>query len=141
MKVKGKISTFLGKDTDFQGDLTFEGAIRIDGRFKGRIRSGGTLIVGRDGRLESDIRVGHVIVSGEVRGNILAEGAIEIQVPGRVFGDIQAPSVTIHQGVVFEGTCRTLPAGKTSGTRKLEVIQGRNDGDASLVERKVDAGF
>ena len=128
MKLKSRISTFLGKDTAFEGNLTFSGAIRIDGQFKGSINSSGTLVVGRDGRVQSDIRVGHIIVSGEVRGDILAEGSIEIQVPGRVFGDIQAPTVMIHQGVVFEGNCRTLPVRKDANPLKLSIIHGRSAG-------------
>lgn len=126
MKVKGKVNTFLGKDTTFQGDLTFSGAIRIDGRFQGRITSSGTLIVGREGRLESDVRVGDIIIAGEVRGNIQAERSIEIQVPGRVYGDIQAPTVMIHQGVIFEGGCRTLSPPKSAVSPKLSFLRDRS---------------
>jgi cytoskeletal protein CcmA (bactofilin family) len=33
MKEREKIRTFLGKDTQFEGRLTFHEAIRIDGHF------------------------------------------------------------------------------------------------------------
>jgi cytoskeletal protein CcmA (bactofilin family) len=107
MKRKETITTFLGKDTEFQGKLTFQGTIRIDGHFKGTISAKGTLIVGQDGVVESDIHVSRIIIDGEVRGKIIADRSIEIRLPGKVFGDIQAPSVTIQHSSVFEGNCKT----------------------------------
>ncbi|HET6581847.1 MAG TPA: polymer-forming cytoskeletal protein, partial [Nannocystaceae bacterium] len=41
-----EITTILGKGSAFDGKLTFEGAVRIDGEFSGEIRTQGTLIVG-----------------------------------------------------------------------------------------------
>ncbi len=40
------ITTILGRGSAFEGKLTFEGTVRIDGRFKGEIVTEGTLIVG-----------------------------------------------------------------------------------------------
>ncbi|HBF42638.1 MAG TPA: hypothetical protein DDW42_03230, partial [Desulfobacteraceae bacterium] len=39
-------------------------------------------------------------------GNIVAESKIEIHTPGKVFGNIQSPILTIDEGVVFDGNCR-----------------------------------
>jgi len=108
MKNQNKIVTFLGENTVFDGVLRFKGAIRIDGFFKGRIEAPkGTLVIGETARLESDIRVSSIIISGEVRGDITADSKIDLQVPGRVFGNIQAPTVVVQEGVVFAGNCQT----------------------------------
>ena len=107
--MKNQIVTFLGKHTVFDGVLKFEGTIRIDGLFKGRIEAPkGTLVIGETARLESDIQVASIIISGEIRGDITAEQKIDINVPGRVFGNIQAPTVVVQEGVVFAGNCQTL---------------------------------
>ncbi len=109
MKNQNQIVTFLGKNTVFDGVLKFEGAIRIDGLFKGRIEAPkGTLVIGEAACLESNIHVASVIISGEVRGDITADRKIDINVPGRVFGNIQAPTVVVQEGVVFAGNCQTL---------------------------------
>jgi cytoskeletal protein CcmA (bactofilin family) len=105
-KIKEQINAFLGKDTEFEGKLSFTGAVRIDGRFKGDIVTKGTLIIGETAIVESQIHVSYIIISGEVRGNIIAENRIEIHKPGKVFGNIQAPIVTIDEGVIFEGSCQ-----------------------------------
>jgi cytoskeletal protein CcmA (bactofilin family) len=107
MARKDKITAFLGENTLFEGHLSFEGTLQIDGRYKGKISASGNLIIGKKAMVESDIHVSSIIVSGEVHGNVVAEERIEIQVPGKVFGDIQAPEVIIHGGVIFEGNCQT----------------------------------
>jgi cytoskeletal protein CcmA (bactofilin family) len=121
-KIKDQINAFLGKDTEFQGKLSFTGAVRIDGRFKGEIFTEGTLILGEAAVVESDIEASHIIISGEVRGNILAKSRIEIHAPGRVFGNIQAPVVTIDEGVVFEGNCQ-MQIQSADIDRKVAILQ------------------
>jgi cytoskeletal protein CcmA (bactofilin family) len=100
-----QINAFLGKDTEFEGKLSFEGAVRMDCRFKGEILSGGMLIVGESAVIESDVRVSHMVISGEVRGNIEAD-RVEIRAPGRVIGNIRSPVVVIEEGVIFDGSCQ-----------------------------------
>jgi cytoskeletal protein CcmA (bactofilin family) len=102
-----QITAFLGRDTEFEGSLSFKGIVRIDGRFKGDVKGEGTLIVGETAVMECDLHAATVIVSGEVRGHIIAGDKIEALAPAKVFGDVEAPSVIINAGVVFEGNCRT----------------------------------
>jgi len=106
-KRKIQIAAFLGRETEFEGNLSFKGMVRIDGRFKGEINTEGTLIVGETAVMDSDIHASNVIISGEIRGHIVAGEKIEILFPGKVFGDLEAPSVTINTGVIFEGNCQT----------------------------------
>jgi cytoskeletal protein CcmA (bactofilin family) len=112
---------FLGKDTEFDGKLSFRGSVRIDGRFRGEIFSDGTLEVGESAMIESNIHVSHIIINGEIRGNILADSRIEIHAPGKVFGNIQAPIIIIEEGVIFEGNC-SMKRTEKADDKKLAVI-------------------
>jgi cytoskeletal protein CcmA (bactofilin family) len=105
-KSKDEINAFLGKDTEFEGKFSFTGAVRIDGKFSGEIFSSGTLIIGESAVIRSRIHVSDMIISGEVRGDIFAEHKIEINVPGKLFGNIQTPKLVIEEGVIFEGNCK-----------------------------------
>jgi cytoskeletal protein CcmA (bactofilin family) len=115
------ISTYLGKDTEFEGNLKFYGTIRIDGHFKGQILGEGTLIVGQRAIIESDIHVSYILTSGEIRGNLIADKKIEIQASGKVIGDIQTPSLVISEGAIIEGNCLMNQTEK-GVSRKLTVI-------------------
>jgi len=111
---KEEINAFLGKDTEFEGKFSFTGAVRIDGKFSGEIESSGTLIVGESATITSQIHVADMIISGEVCGDIFAENKIEINVPGKLFGNIQTPRLVIEEGVIFEGNCRMKDLGKAT---------------------------
>lgn len=99
----GEITTLLGRGATFEGKLTFEGTVRIDGRFKGEVFTDDTLVIGEGAIVEAQLEVGEVIVQGTVIGNIVAKRSIEIHAPGRVKGDLHTPSLQIDKGVMFEG--------------------------------------
>jgi|SRR5580698_5648828 cytoskeletal protein CcmA (bactofilin family) len=102
-----EITALLGRGTQFEGKLHFEGRVRIDGMFKGEIRSDDTLVIGEGAEVHANIDVATVIVrGGVVHGNIRARTAIEVHAPGRVVGDLHSPSLFIDRGVEFQGKCR-----------------------------------
>lgn len=101
----GEINTLLGRGSEFEGKLTFEGTVRIDGTLRGEVFSDDVLIVGEGARVEAEIDVGEIIVQGVVVGNIRAKRSIELLTPGRVKGDLTTPSLQIDKGVIFEGRC------------------------------------
>ena len=102
-----EITALLGRGTEFEGKLHFEGRVRIDGTFKGEIHSDDTLIIGDGAEVHAEIDCATVIVrGGAVHGNIRAKTAIEIHAPGKVVGNLHSPSVFIDRGVEFQGSCR-----------------------------------
>jgi cytoskeletal protein CcmA (bactofilin family) len=115
----GAYNAILDQGTEFEGKLTFEGTVRIDGSFKGEIFSDATLIVGESGKVEADIRVRNVVVSGEIIGNVEATEKVELLAPAALKGNIKTPNLTIEEGVVFEGSCNMAPKG--GQVHKLET--------------------
>ena len=107
------ISTLLGRDTKVEGSLNFKDTIRVDGHVKGQLASSqGTLIIGENATIVADIKVGVAIIRGQVQGRIDAVQRIEIYAPAQVNGDICAPTITIDNGVVFNGNCHMQVATK-----------------------------
>jgi cytoskeletal protein CcmA (bactofilin family) len=105
-----EITALLGRGTEFEGKLHFEGRVRIDGVFRGEIRSDDTLVIGEGAEVHAEIDVSTVIVRGGlVRGNIRAKTAIEIHAPGKMVGNLHSPSLFIDRGVEFQGSCRMDP--------------------------------
>src|SRR5438552_18766447 len=99
----GEITTLLGRGAAFEGKLTFDGTVRIDGKFKGEVFSDDVLVVGEGAHVEAEIDIGEIIVQGTIVGNIKAKRSIEIHAPGRVKGDLHTPVLQIDKGVIFEG--------------------------------------
>ncbi len=105
MRKKVNVSDIISKHTDLEGTLRCPGDMMIDGHFKGEIAVSGTLVIGQNATIEADIRAPYVVVGGNIYGNIIADQGVEILNPGKVFGNIQAPSFAIDEGGVFEGHC------------------------------------
>jgi cytoskeletal protein CcmA (bactofilin family) len=99
----GDLNALLGRGSEFDGKLTFEGTVRIDGKFTGSINTGDVLVVGEGAKISAEIICGTIIVHGEVNGNIKAKTAIELHHPAKVRGNIETPSLMIEKGVLFEG--------------------------------------
>ncbi len=100
------ISTYLGSDGIIEGTIEFQNAIRLDGCVKGKIFSkAGTVIVGEKAVINARINVGIAVIMGKVNGTINARKRIEIYPPACVVGDIQAPTILIESGVMFNGNC------------------------------------
>lgn len=109
----GPISGLLEKGCEFEGKLTFEGTVRINGKFNGEIFSEGTLVVGEGALIDGKVDVGSIIIHGEVRGTITAHDRIEMHTPAVVQGDITAQTLVIDEGVIFEGSCSMGKKGNT----------------------------
>src|SRR5690606_21436832 len=105
-----EITALLGRDTHFEGKLHFTGRVRIDGTFRGEIRSSDVLIIGEGADVEGKIRVATVIIrGGRVDAEVLAERSIELYVPAQVTGSLQAPEIFMDKGVQFSGSCTMAP--------------------------------
>lgn len=100
------VHTILGPESRFQGTLSFEGTVRIDGHFKGDINTNDVLVVGQGAKVEAEVKVGTIVINGEVHGNIIAKTAVEIHAPGKVKGNITTPVLVIDRGVIFEGNAK-----------------------------------
>ena len=100
---KADIKAFLGPGSRFEGKLSFDEMVRLDGAFIGEINSTDTLVVGESAKVEGDIRVGALILSGSFKGNIYATNMVDLRAPARVEGNIETPVLKIEEKVVFKG--------------------------------------
>jgi cytoskeletal protein CcmA (bactofilin family) len=119
----GEVHTLIGKGSEFEGKLTFEGQVRIDGKFSGQINTKDVLVIGEGARVQAEINAGTVIINGVVEGNIRAVQLIELHQPGKVKGNLETPSLSIDRGVVFEGSCKMegVKGGATAGVLPPEL--------------------
>lgn len=103
----GEINALLGHGTEFRGKLTFEGTVRIDGKFEGEVFTDDVLIVGEGAEVRARIDVGTLIIrGGVVVGDISARESVEMHSPGRLIGNVVSPSLYIAKGVIFDGHCQ-----------------------------------
>lgn len=121
-----EISAYLGKQTLFEGKMTFEGVFRLDGKFEGEIFDSGTLIVGETAVIKGKVALDTIIINGMVEGDVHAKTRVEIHSTGKVYGTLSTPILTINEGGIFEGHC------------KMEGSPDRREETLDLLSEKVD---
>lgn len=105
MEMNHNLDGHLGKGIEIKGTLRFEGSVRIDGKFVGKVISPATLIVGPDAVVDGEIEVGEIEIHGAVRGQVKAAQKATIHATGRVDADIDTRSLVIEPGARFNGRC------------------------------------
>ncbi len=111
------ITGVIEQGCEFEGKLCFQGTVRINGTFKGEIYTPDTLVVGEDAIIHGDIEAGVAIISGEVNGNLRARQRVEIHQPAVFRGDILTPSLSVDEGVIFEGSSKMISPKNDSVSR------------------------
>ena len=104
-KEDGQIKAYMGIDTVFNGSLSFDGTVRVDGKFEGQVCTDDTIIIGETGHVIAEISAGTIICMGRVEGTLIATKKVEIHANSRVIGNIKSPALYIELGGVLDGTC------------------------------------
>jgi cytoskeletal protein CcmA (bactofilin family) len=125
-------TTVLGPDVTLKGELTFEKAVRLQGRFEGEVKTPGVLHIDREGNLEGDVKAGNIRVDGNVRGNLTAGGRIELRQTADHEGDLTAAKLVVEEGAVFKGHVTVGPtAAKNAQGQQAEPQMNLRNGMAA----------
>src|ERR1043165_516758 len=85
------IDTLIGLKTEIKGDIAFSGGLRIDGKVRGDITVKGegnsTLVLSEHATVVGNVDVPHMVINGEIEGNIHSIERIELQPKAEIKGD------------------------------------------------------
>ncbi len=110
---------FLKKDSDFssgehysvvsaecyfQGTLSVQGSLRVEGTLEGNVDNARHVIVGPEGKIKGDVSAQIVVCGGAIDGNVCAE-MLEILGPASIKGDIRAKKMVVEEGGRIAGQC------------------------------------
>jgi cytoskeletal protein CcmA (bactofilin family) len=103
MFAKGeKLESFIGHNTQFKGEISSKGTLRIDGNVEGNIQAD-WIIVGDKAFIKGNATATSIIIGGTVEGNVLAKGLVDVKKKGRIKGDIITSKLTVADGGMVDG--------------------------------------
>jgi cytoskeletal protein CcmA (bactofilin family) len=125
-----EIASLIGTTTTITGNIEFTGGLRIDGTVKGSVRcaegdKGGMLVISESGRIEGEVRAGHLVVAGRINGPVTAAQLIELQPKARIQGDVRYRALEMHHGAIVEGMMIHLSADGKTETRMEPVLENK----------------
>lgn len=115
---RGRAVVLVAADAQFKGLITFRGASRIDGNFRGEIAATGRLELGERSRVEADIEADEIVLAGAFEGRVVARSRLELLASARVKGEFSAPRVTLAEGCQVFGHCRSGESAKAVGLQQ-----------------------
>lgn len=154
-KKKGlSIDTLVGQDAAIEGDVTFSGGLRLDGRVRGNVLAAdgkpSMLVISEKGVVEGEVRVDHLILNGTVTGPVHAAELLELQANARVYGEVRYAALEMHQGAIVEGRLVPLVQGEIKALpnhmppaevneEPAATAEPADDGDKAPADDKVPA--
>ena len=97
--------TVIEEGVYIEGRVYSRGSTKINGIVKGEIISEKELIIGREGKVEANIKTNTSKISGSFKGEMIASGEVEITATGRFIGNLtqKGTLLTIQKGGLFKG--------------------------------------
>jgi cytoskeletal protein CcmA (bactofilin family) len=106
-KNKGTIDSLIGISTSIEGNVRFQGGLRIDGQVKGNVVAEGDepsmLVISEHAKVEGEVRVAHLVVNGEIVGPVYSSELLELQPRARITGDVYYKALEMHGGALVAG--------------------------------------
>lgn len=100
----------LTSDVDIKGTLKFESELIFDGKIEGEIVSEGTLTLGKNAKVQGEVRTKSATVHGTVTGNITVTEKCELKASSQLTGDLRATRIIIEEGATFVGKSEVTPS-------------------------------
>ncbi len=100
------LAALLGRGAAYSGDLRFEGRVRVDGAFKGRVYTEDVLEIGEGGVVDGEIDVATLIVAGTASGRVRARELLVLRPTGVLRGTVDAGALEAHPGGRVDATLK-----------------------------------
>ncbi len=106
----------------FKGEIVVRAGARIAGEMQGDVRCEGLLRIEETGKVKGNISCPHVILEGELEGDIGPSLQVELRSKANMRGNIQTQLLAIADGSFFEGQVN-MPTPETEPVRFAEKRQ------------------
>jgi len=133
----GDLNTIIGKGSAVDGTLKVQSSLRVDGRIKGQVSTTDSLVIGKDGEIEGEIRVKNAIVGGKIKGKIFASGKVVLESKSSFYGELKTSKLVIDEGAIFEGVCSMTDDGKMLALPEGATLADRARAGERLVRPEV----
>ena len=121
------INTFV-VGSHFDGNLTSENDIRIDGSMEGTLVCKSRLIIGNPGSFDGDAECRDAVIEGVFTGTLKVEETLQVKEKAVINGDIKTKKLIVQSGAIFNVSCKMgeqeVKAGKKPSEAEAAVKGG-----------------
>ena len=96
----------IGEHTSFDGTYRSENSMRIRGSAQGEVECAKAIFIEEKAKVSAKLTAASITVAGEVNGELICTGRVEVRPTGRVTGTIDAGTLVVQEGAFVEGTIK-----------------------------------
>ena len=102
------VETLIGGQVTVRGDISFSGGLYIEGTVHGAViaedgPSVAVLTVSEKGSIHGEVRAPHVVMNGQLRGDVYASERIELGAHARIEGNVYYKVAEMAAGAMITG--------------------------------------
>lgn len=98
------VISIIGPGMTIVGDCETDGTVRVEGTVEGSIKAGKAVVVGKQGTVTGDVITQDAVVSGRVKGTLVAQSRLELQATCHIEGEVRTRRMQLEEGAVLNGT-------------------------------------
>lgn len=103
---EGFNSCGIAAGTKIEGNFQSTENVRLDGAIAGDFSCEKKLVVGKEGRVEGNIKARDAVILGTITGDVIISGLLHLERSAVVQGNITTAGLIVDEGAVYNGTCK-----------------------------------
>ena len=130
------LNTIIGRGSHFEGKLTVDNSVRIDGVFKGELVCSGELTISQSGEADATLmQCKDAYIDGVVNGTVRAD-KVRLDTQSRFTGEVYTDSFTVAEGAIFHGSCSMENHQKSQSPQDGAAAKPLTSGPRPQVKKK-----
>ncbi len=120
----------------WQGTITVDDSVRVDGTFSGEIRAKGTVHVSEGAQVDAKVRAQFVVISGTFKGEMRCDQRVDLLPHSRVSGELTTKVLIVQEGAVLDSKVQMTGLADSDGKQQpakasKSAAPGGENGSAS----------
>jgi cytoskeletal protein CcmA (bactofilin family) len=101
---ESKLNSIIGKGSNCEGEIVVGGGLKIDGKFKGKIKAD-SVFVGKEAVIEATVDTNVAVIGGKVLGDVIARESLELQPKAELVGNVSTKNLVVGESAILDGFC------------------------------------
>jgi len=101
----------IGEHTTFDGTYKSDNSMRIRGTVQGEVECQKAIFVEENAKVSAKLTAASITVAGDVNGELICTGRVELRPTGRVTGTVNAGTLVVQEGAFIDGTVTMQKSG------------------------------
>lgn len=132
-------ASVVGAGTTWQGTLTSDSSVRLDGKVSGEVKAAGTVHITEGAQVNAVVQAKYVVVAGGFDGQLYASSRLELMPSSRVKGSITTPQISVGEGAFIDGEIHMVEESAVSNVKPFSAARATEATDALAKDEGVQA--